>query len=693
MALPIFLLPTSQNTGLTSLQLGFEFALDQRGYSIYKFNPLTDTDLTPKEIETYLANDDLTSLLEYLLDYANTASNGKDILLVKGSIIKPSLQADFGWFTQYKSQFNQALIQALNAYVILVTSPLNKSLVEIEHELAQASLKIEPSNLIGAIITKLNAPVDQSGNISFSLLDEKPPKLKYKLSKKDIEKLPIFSESKLKLIGITHWKNTLTNPRLSDIKTFLNVDILNEGDITKRRIKTITMCSRTINRVVDELNPGTLIITSADRSDIIIAATLANQKGIRIGGLLLTARDNLNKEVFQFCLDQAKETSLPILTTKNKSISTILKLTDLDYSDLPVDDHERIQLLKTSISDEINIDEIENKLHSQVVKKMSPAAFRYYLMQRARSNLRSIVLPEGTEPRTIQAAVFCNQRKIANCILLGKKSEILSVAESHGITITEDMIIINPSDIKEQLIEPLVQLRKHKGITESMARDALEGPITLGTMMVQQGLADGLVSGAVHTTADTIRPALKLIKTKENYHIVSSVFFMCTADKVLVYGDCAINPNPTADELAEIAIQSSESAISFGIEPKIAMISYSTGSSGTGKDVEKVRKATEIIKQKRPDLVIDGPMQYDAAIDPKTAKTKAPNSPVAGNANVIIFPDLNTGNTTYKAVQRSANILSIGPILQGLNKPVNDLSRGATVDDIIYTIAITAIQG
>ncbi|MCF6765681.1 phosphate acetyltransferase [Thiotrichales bacterium 19S3-7] len=692
MILPIVLLPSSHNTGLSSLQLGLGFSLEQKGYSVKTFNPLTDSDLSAKQMEQYLINDDLTSLLEYLLDYIDGFTKNCDILIIKGCIIKPSLKAEFGWFTQYKNQFNQALIKALNAYVILVTTPSNKSLIELEHELQLASKNIESENLIGAIITKLNAPIDNSGNISFSLLDEAAPKLKYNLSKDDIKKLPIFMESKLKLLGITPWKNALTHPRLIDIKNFLSLDVLNEGDLSQRRIKTITMCSRTINRVIDELNPGTLIITSADRSDILIAATLANQKGIRIGGILLTATNNLDKKVFKFCLSHAKENNLPVLTTINKSISTILKLTNLDYSEIPTDDDERIQLLKTTISEEVSIEEIENRLATRIVKKMSPAAFRYYLIQRARSNLRSIVLPEGSEPRTIQAAIYCTQRKIAHCILLGKKKDILSAAQSHGITLTDTISIVEPDTIKDQFIQPLIALRKHKGMTESVAKDALENPITLGTMMVQQGLAHGLVSGAIHTTADTIRPALKLIKTKKDFHIVSSVFFMCTSDKVLVYGDCAINPNPTAEELAEIAIQSSQSAISFGIEPKIAMISYSTGSSGAGRDVEKVRKATELIKQQKPDLVIDGPMQYDAAIDPKTAQTKAPNSPVAGSANVIIFPDLNTGNTTYKAVQRSANILSIGPILQGLNKPVNDLSRGATVDDIIYTIAITAIQ-
>ncbi|MCF6766986.1 phosphate acetyltransferase [Thiotrichales bacterium 19S11-10] len=692
MALPIVLLPTSQNAGLSSLKLGLEYALEQKGYSVKSFNPLFDAKLTPKEIEAYFINDDLTSLLEYLLDCYDKLSKKSDIVLIRGCIIKPSMNQAFGWLAPYKNQFNHSLIQALNAYVIFVTTTGNSPLSELEEELIINKKRIDSNNLIGTIITKLNAPVDTNGDISFSLLDEKPPRLKFKHSKKDIESLKIFKSNQIKLLGITTWRGALTHPRLSDIKKHLKLKVLNEGDLEQRRITRITMCARTINRVLDELNPGTLIITSSDRSDILIAATLASEKGIRLGGIILTAHHNLNSNAFDFCIESAKKTGLPILTTNNKSISTILKLSSLDYSEIPTKDDERLQLFKTTISEELMIDAIEQKLSDHVVKKMSPAAFRYYLIQRARAKIKTIVLPEGNEPRTIQAAVFCHYRKIAQCILLGKEADIQSVAQAHGINLPKDIQIIDPESIKEKLIKPLVELRKHKGLTKAMAKDALENNIMLGTMMVQQGLAHGLVSGAIHTTADTIRPALKLIKTKPNYQLVSSVFFMCTPDKVLVYGDCAINPNPDAEELAEIAIQSSESAIAFGIEPKIAMISYSTGKSGKGREVEKVKEATQIVREKRPDLIIDGPIQYDAAIDPKTAKTKAPDSPVAGYANVIIFPDLNTGNTTYKAVQRSANILSIGPILQGLNKPVNDLSRGATIDDIIYTIAITAIQ-
>ena len=324
---------------------------------------------------------------------------------------------------------------------------------------------------------------------------------------------------------------------------------------------------------------------------------------------------------------------------------------------------------------------------------LSPVAFRHMLTQKAQAAHKRIVLPEGNEARTIKAAAICAKRGIAHCILLGNPDEINSIAKRQGIPLDlPGLEIWQPETLIDDMVPVLVALRKHKGMNEILAREQLSDPVVLGTLLLQTGRVDGLVSGAVHTTADTIRPALQLIKTAPGNTLVSSVFFMLLPDKVLVYGDCAINPDPSAEQLAEIALQSAVSAAKFGLEPRVAMISYSTGSSGGGEDVEKVRKATEIAKAKAPHLLIDGPLQYDAAIMPDVAQSKAPNSPVAGRANVFIFPDLNTGNTTYKAVQRSANALSIGPMLQGLNKPVNDLSRGALVEDIVYTIALTAIQ-
>lgn len=325
--------------------------------------------------------------------------------------------------------------------------------------------------------------------------------------------------------------------------------------------------------------------------------------------------------------------------------------------------------------------------------RMPPPVFRYQLMEKARKAAKRIVLPEGDEPRTIKAAAICQEKGIARCVLLGDRAEIERVAAAQGVTLPEGLEIIDPADVRGRYVDPMVEMRKSKGLTPEDAEKQLEDTVVLGTVMLALDEVDGLVSGAVHTTANTIRPALQLIKTAPGSKMVSSVFFMLMPDQVFVYGDCAVNPNPSAEDLADIAIQSADSAAAFGIVPRVAMISYSTGTSGGGPDVEKVAEATRIAREKRPDLAIDGPLQYDAASVESVGRQKAPDSPVAGRATVFVFPDLNTGNTTYKAVQRSANLVSVGPMLQGLRKPVNDLSRGALVDDIVYTIALTAIQG
>jgi phosphate acetyltransferase len=310
----------------------------------------------------------------------------------------------------------------------------------------------------------------------------------------------------------------------------------------------------------------------------------------------------------------------------------------------------------------------------------------------ARAAGACVVLPEGAEPRTMQAAVACAERGIARSVLLGHPDEVAGLARSLGLKLPDGITVLDPETIAERYVAPLARLRRHRGWTEEVAREHLTDPVTVGTMMLQQGEVDGLVSGAVHTTADTVRPALQILGTKAGSRLVSSVFFMCLPDEVVIYGDCAINPRPGAEDLADIAIQSAASARAFGIEPRVAMISFSTGTSGTGSDVDKVAEATRIVREREPGLAVDGPLQYDAAAIASVGLAKRPGSPVAGRASVFIFPDLDTGNTTYKAVQRSANVVSIGPMLQGLAKPVNDLSRGALVDDIIYTLALTAVQ-
>ncbi|MGB0360890.1 MAG: phosphate acetyltransferase, partial [Endozoicomonas sp.] len=434
-----------------------------------------------------------------------------------------------------------------------------------------------------------------------------------------------------------------------------------------------------------------LLITPGDRDDIILATCMAALNGIPLAGLLLTSGIRPSDAIMQLC-NKAISTGLPVMITEGDSYKTATLL-DRRHDELPIDDTNRVEIVMDTIAANLNTEWFQQQCASLAERRLSPPAFRYQLVQRAQEARKRIVLPEGDEQRTIQAAAICQERGIAQCILLGQCTVIEQVAKDNGIMLPDGLVIMEPDSVRSRYIEPMVELRKGKGLTAPMAEAQLEDTVVLGTMMLTMNEVDGLVSGAIHTTANTIRPAFQLVKTKpEAGGLVSSIFFMLLPEQVLVYGDCAVNPNPDSEQLANIAIQSADSAIAFGIEPRVAMISYSTGASGVGADVERVREATAIARAKRPDLVIDGPLQYDAASVESVALSKAPGSTVAGRATVFIFPDLNTGNTTYKAVQRSADVISVGPMLQGLNKPVNDLSRGALVDDIVYTIALTAIQ-
>lgn len=353
---------------------------------------------------------------------------------------------------------------------------------------------------------------------------------------------------------------------------------------------------------------------------------------------------------------------------------------------------EQSEANKKLISQYLDISWADRCINQKIEAKLSAALFRYRLIDLARKAKKRIVLPEGDEPRTLRAANICAERGIAQCILLAEKNAVFQMAKQLGITLSDNLVIVEPKAVADKYVNQLYELRKHKGLKLEEAGEQLKDNVVLGTMMLQLNEVDGLVSGAVHTTANTIRPAFQIVKTVPDAKIISSVFFMCLPDQVLVYGDCAVNPSPTSGELADIAIQSANSALKFGLTPRVALLSYSTGTSGFGPEVEKVRMAVEIVKQKRPDLAVDGPLQYDAATMPEVAALKAPKSSVAGKANVFIFPDLNAGNIAYKTVQRSTGIICIGPMLQGMRKPVNDLSRGCLVEDIVFTIALTAIQ-
>jgi phosphate acetyltransferase len=511
------------------------------------------------------------------------------------------------------------------------------------------------------------------------------------LTASDIEAYKKALEArKLKPVAVLPATSAIASPRVKDVADAIGATLLRAGDYEKRRVTSIALAASTAPTASRYFKPGTLIITPGDRSDIIEAAALAVQNGVPLAGLLLTGGIVPSDKTLALC-EGAFKTGFPVLTVATTTFPTATAVANIDLGVAP-DDGERIEWVMNTVADAIDADWAKALAGSTRVTRLSPPAFRYKLVETARALNKRIVLPEGNEPRTVKAAAIAQERGIARCVLLGNPDEIHAVAQKQGIKLPASIEIIDAVKAAARYVDPLVERRKHKGMTAQAAAEELADTIVIGTMMMALDEADGLVSGAVHTTAHTVRPALQLIKTAPGCNLVSSIFFMCLPEQVLVFGDCAIVPNPTVEELADIAIQSADSAAAFGIEPRVAMLSYSTGVSGAGAEVEKVAKATALAKSLRPDLAIDGPLQYDAALMPDVGRSKAPKSPVAGKATVFIFPDLNTGNVTYKAVQRSANALAMGPMLQGMAKPVNDLSRGCLVEDIVFTIALTAIQ-
>ncbi|MFF4453694.1 phosphate acetyltransferase [Streptomyces goshikiensis] len=457
------------------------------------------------------------------------------------------------------------------------------------------------------------------------------------------------------------------------------------------------------------LTPGCLVVTPGDRSDLVIGALAAHTSGTPpIAGVLLTLNERPGQDILTLASKLAPGT--PVVSVAGNSFPTATELFSLQ-SRLNSATPRKLETALGLFEGHVDTAELRDLLSVARSERVTPMMFEHELLERARTERRRVVLPEGTEERVLRAADVVLRRGVCDLTLLGETQAILKKAADLGIDISGAQLI-DPvaSPLRERFAEYYAEARAHKGMTVELAGDVVTDVNYFGTLMVQEGLADGMVSGSVHSTAATIRPAFEIIKTeaaarsasnrvvagdgraKPEASIVSSVFFMCLADRVLVYGDCAVNPDPDAEQLADIAVQSAATAAAFGVEPRIAMLSYSTGTSGSGADVDKVRKATEIVRARRPDLLIEGPIQYDAAVEPSVAATKLPGSEVAGRATVLIFPDLNTGNNTYKAVQRSAGAVAVGPVLQGLRKPVNDLSRGALVQDIVTTVAITAIQ-
>ena len=672
-----FVAASQPNVGLTSVSLGLVRALQQCGLKVAFVKPVTkgtpetepsvlfarsicQLENTPDPLPMSLVTHQITSghtdeLLENVVSLAMSVSEGADVLVVEGIHADPS--------RYFIPRLSTDIARSLQAEVVVVVSGMDAE------GITQTSERIAYSRSNGHVVAGVifnRAPADFDTVAAASQLDG----------------VPIW--------GVVPSDPALLAPRTLDVARHLDADVLIEGNMATRRVRETVLAGRSATEVIARLKPGTLVVSTGDRDDIMLATALAASNGIELAGLLLTHNSFISQRIERFG-SRGFHSGLPVLRTAGDSYETAARISRLPLA-VPQDDTVRMDAVVESVAEQLDAQAICAGMDLAASKRMPPPAFRYQLIQKARAANKRIVLPEGDEPRTIRAAVICTEKAIARCVLLGKREVIQSVADALGLELPLGLEIIEPHKVADKYVAPLVQMRKSKGITPVQAAVALEDSVMLGTTMLALDEVDGLVSGAVHTTANTVRPALQLIKTAPGSSLVSSCFFMLMPDQVLVYADCAINPDPSAKELAEIAKQSADSARAFGIDPKVAMISYSIGASGAGDDVEKVRAATELARANWPDLVIDGPMQYDAATVRDVAAQKAPGSAVAGQATVFIFPDLNTGNTTYKAVQRAANVVSVGPMLQGLRKPVNDLSRGALVDDIVFTIALTAIQ-
>jgi phosphate acetyltransferase len=686
MARSLLVVPAAEDVGLTRTCLGLLRALDREGVRVAYVKPVAQPradgspdrstalvsaistlrppePLSTAELERQLGEGGLEVVLEKIVAAWVPIYDKSDVVVVEGLRLEAS--------ELYATSLNQELARALDAEVLLVGSWPRKphGVGDLAEQLAIAAGEYnsaENVRVVGCVIHGI------------PWVGPKPLTAVW----------TSLNRHGLRLIAGVPYRPELTWPRVADLVRQLHPDILHEGDMS-RRIKDVAVFAQGLPGGLRVLDDGRLIVVPGDRHDVIMAAALASMNGTGLAALLLSGGIRPDPRVWQ--LVRGAAAGLPVLLVGPDSYQTAALVRDMDPG-LPADDTERLEGMTDTVADALNASWLQSLPGPARPRRLSPAAFRYQLVERARVTHARIVLPEGTEPRTLRAAVECARRGIARCLLLGDPDEVTAQARHLGLRLPEGVSILDPRTVAERYVAPLAELRRTKGWTEEVAREHLADPITVGTMMLRLGEVDGLVSGALHTTAATVRPALQILGTRPGSRLVSSVFFMCLPDEVVIYGDCAINPKPDAEDLADIAISSAASARALGIEPRVAMISFSTGTSASGTDVDKVAAATRIVREREPGLAVDGPLQYDAAAVASVGRAKRPGSPVAGRASVFIFPDLDTGNTTYKAVQRSAQVVSIGPMLQGLAKPVNDLSRGALVEDILYTIALTAIQ-
>jgi phosphate acetyltransferase len=576
--------------------------------------------------------------------------------------------------TAFEFEVNASIAKNLGAPVIVVISGENKTTAQIANSAITVVRNFESREIqVLALV---------ANKISEQQID-------------DVRELLAVQLPESVIVTIIPAMRGLQAPTMKEICESLDAKLLFGAERLSNQVDNFVTGAMQVPNFLNFIKENVLIITPGDRGDIIIAALQANLSTSypQIAGIILTADTMPEEPIIR--LIEGLQTVVPILAVKTGTFQTTTEVGNI-RSKITADNTKKIQLAIDVFNKHVDVAKLDERIvtykHSGGI---TPRMFQYQITNWAKSQKKHIVLPEGNDERILKAAARLISQDIVTLTLLGNPDDIMANIKRLGLNLDASMInIVNPaaSTDYQDYVNTLYELRKTKNVNLEMATDMMTDVSYFGTMMVYKGHADGMVSGAVHTTQHTIRPALQFVKTKPGISVVSSIFFMCLPDRVSVFGDCAVNPNPTAEQLAEIAISSAESSKRFGIEPRIAMLSYSSGTSGEGEDVEKVRRATEIVKTKRPDLKVEGPIQYDAAVDPIVGKSKLPGSEVAGQASVLIFPDLNTGNNTYKAVQRETGALAIGPMLQGLNKPVNDLSRGCTVDDIFNTVIITAIQ-
>lgn len=619
------------------------------------------------QVQERLGSHDEDEVVERIIERYKSLESRCDFVLIEGTDYLSHLSA-------LEFDLNALVARNLSAPVLLVGSAHERSCREA----------------VDAIRISVDAHKEKNCPVIGVLLNKADPLQVEEIKQQLTQELGASGM----LVGVLPYERLLEAPSVREVSEQLGAKMLFGRERMDGLVGGYLVGAMHLQNLLSWLESDQLVLTPGDRADVLLGVIEADRSANypRLAGLVLTSGIQPDLELFQ--LIEGLRESLPILSVAEDTYTATSRLEHI-RADIKAENQDKIQRALDLFERYVDQDEIVRRFSTLSASGMTPRMFTYNLVQQARSDRRHIVLPEGDEPRILRAAAELIERDVVTLTLLGNCETIDQVLRDHGIALDLSRIsVIDPatSPELESYAQAYFEMRRHKGMTLDTARDCLLDGAYYGTMMVYQGHADGMVSGAVHTTQHTIRPALQFIKTRPGFSIVSSVFFMCLEDGVLVYGDCAVNPDPTAQELAEIAISSADTARIFGIDPKVALLSYSTGDSGAGEEVEKVREAARLARAMRPDMALEGPIQYDAAVDAGVAALKMPGSAVAGHASVFVFPDLNTGNNTYKAVQRETGAIAIGPILQGLRKPVNDLSRGCTVDDIVNTVVITAIQ-